>query len=62
MTGAVNYMKASDAVTLFLHGMVFACRQEKAITVLPSSIRSTARAGVVSAPSAGMGKRAEFGP
>jgi DNA-binding transcriptional LysR family regulator len=44
LTSAVNYMKASDALTLLPHSVVFAFRQEKAITALPFKIPHPERA------------------
>ncbi|MGX8009401.1 LysR family transcriptional regulator [Mesorhizobium sp. ORM8.1] len=44
LTSAVNYMKASDALTILPHSVVFAFRTEKAITALPVNIPHPERA------------------
>ena len=44
LTSAVNYMKASDALTILPHSVVFTYRNEKAITALPVKIPHPERA------------------
>lgn len=44
LTSAMNYMKASDALTVLPHGAVFAFRNEKTITALPVNIPHPERA------------------
>jgi DNA-binding transcriptional LysR family regulator len=44
LTSAINYMKASDALTILPHSVVFAYRNEKAITALPVNIPHPERA------------------
>lgn len=44
LTSAINYMKASDALTILPHSVVFAYRSEKAITALPVDIPHPERA------------------
>ncbi|MEW9837280.1 LysR family transcriptional regulator [Mesorhizobium marinum] len=44
LTSAINYMKASDALTILPHSVVFAYRNEKAITALPVKIPHPERA------------------
>ncbi|MEI5678535.1 LysR family transcriptional regulator [Mesorhizobium sp. CGMCC 1.15528] len=44
LTAAINYMKASDALTILPHSVVFAYRNEKAITALPINIPHPERA------------------
>jgi DNA-binding transcriptional LysR family regulator len=44
LTSAINYMKASDALTILPHSVVFAYRNEKAITALPLNIPHPERA------------------
>jgi DNA-binding transcriptional LysR family regulator len=44
LTSAINYMKASDALTVLPHSVVFAFRAEKAITALPLKIPHPERA------------------
>jgi DNA-binding transcriptional LysR family regulator len=44
LTSAVNYLKASDALTILPHSVVFAFRNEKAITALPVTIPHPERA------------------
>ena len=44
LTSAMNYMKESDALTILPHSVVFAYRNEKAITALPVNIPHPERA------------------
>lgn len=44
LTSAVNYMKATDALTVLPHSVVFAFRKERAITALPLKIPHPERA------------------
>ena len=44
LTSAVNYMKATDALTILPHSVVFAFRKEKAITALPLEVPHPERA------------------
>ncbi|MDL2409443.1 LysR family transcriptional regulator [Rhizobium calliandrae] len=44
LASAINYMKASDALTILPHSVVFAYRNEKAITALPVNIPHPERA------------------
>lgn len=44
LTSAINYMKASDALTILPHSVVFAYRNDKAITALPVNIPHPERA------------------
>ncbi|EFG9152975.1 LysR family transcriptional regulator, partial [Escherichia coli] len=44
LTSAVNYMKASDALTILPHSVVFAYRNERSITALPVEIAHPDRA------------------
>ena len=44
LTSAINYMKATDALTVLPHSVVFAFRKEKAITALPVTIPHPERA------------------
>lgn len=44
LTSAINYMKATDALTVLPHSVVFAFRNEKAITALPLKIPHPDRA------------------
>jgi DNA-binding transcriptional LysR family regulator len=57
LTSAINYMKESDALTILPHSVVFAYRNDRAITALPVNIPHPERAlglltrtGDVSAP------------
>ena len=44
LTSAINYMKESDALTILPHSVVFAYRNDKAITALPVNIPHPERA------------------
>lgn len=44
LTSAINYMKATDALTILPHSVVFAFRNEKAITALPVNVPHPERA------------------
>jgi DNA-binding transcriptional LysR family regulator len=44
LTSAVNYMKATDALAVLPHSVVFAFRHEKSITALPLTIPHPERA------------------
>jgi DNA-binding transcriptional LysR family regulator len=44
LASAINYMKSSDALTVLPHGVVFAYRNERAITALPVNIPHPNRA------------------
>lgn len=44
LTSAVNYMKATDALTVLPHSVVFAFRHEKSLTALPLQIPHPERA------------------
>lgn len=64
LTSAINYMKESDALTILPHSVVFAYRNDRAITALPVEIpdpERAARPAPALGRSRGAGHRGVFG-